>query len=279
MNLLKNTILASLLAFALVGCDVIEGEKVDYSNLPAGAGKKVLLEDFTGHQCGNCPRAHEQGEALKATYGDDLIVVAIHAGGFSNVIPQIGYTADYTTSMGDELLVHYDADNEGLPVGMINRRSWNDNKVLQKFAAWGSQVAAVLGEEPALSIDLDGSIDENLGMLEANVEMEYFAAGNESHHLTVILTEDGIVSKQADYDLSQGYVPDYEHKHMLQANLSKDTWGDQIKTGAIFAGETFSVTYSLAIDPSWDLEKLSLVAYVSDNTTKEVLQAEEHHLE
>ena len=47
--------------------------------------KNVLLEDFTGQRCVNCPRGSEVIEQLQEAYPERLIAVGIHGGplGFS----------------------------------------------------------------------------------------------------------------------------------------------------------------------------------------------------
>jgi hypothetical protein len=45
--------------------------------------KVVLLEDYTGHKCVNCPTAAEIAHNLQITYGEKIILMAIHAGFFA----------------------------------------------------------------------------------------------------------------------------------------------------------------------------------------------------
>ena len=43
------------------------------------AKKTILIEEFTGHQCPNCPRAAKALDDIVDTYGDRIVIVAIHA--------------------------------------------------------------------------------------------------------------------------------------------------------------------------------------------------------
>ncbi len=272
MKVFKLGSLIALLAFVLSSCDIID-EPVCLDCQAEASEMKILLEDFTGHLCGNCPRAHEQLEVLKASYGENLIIVGIHAGGFAKVFPAAGYIPDYTTSMGDELEEYYGADIEGLPVGMVNRRTWQDGKVLQKFAGWGTQISTILAETPPLSIGLTAVITDQI--LRVDAQVGYFEAGTADHHLVIVVTEDSIFSKQSDYDVPDGYIPNYHHQHMLRGSITPGNWGEQLKPGAIQAGEIFNKEYQLTWNSDWDSNNCHIVAYVIDNITKEVLQAEE----
>ena len=42
--------------------------------------KRVLLEDYTGHTCQNCPAAAAIAHNQEAVYNGKLIVLAVHAG-------------------------------------------------------------------------------------------------------------------------------------------------------------------------------------------------------
>lgn len=278
MKAIRYTFFGFLLAFSLTSCDVIEGDKICTECLAESEGKKVVIEDFTGHQCGNCPRAHEKLEEFEELYGDDLIVISIHAGGFASVFSALGYEADYTTDMGDELESHYGADLEGLPIGMVNRRQWPDGNVLQKFGSWGTQIGAILSESPEMSIEMEAALSTDGSNVEAEIDVEYFATGGANHNIVVLVTEDSIVSKQSDYDLSSGYVAEYAHRHMLRGSVTQGAWGVPLKGSQIFAGETIERTFSFPVDPEWKTDKLYLIAFITDNVTREILQAEEIHL-
>ena len=66
----------------LTACDEIaEGDR--YLEMPAVESRRaVLLEEFTGQMCTNCPEAQRRISSMKEQYGDQLVVVGIHAGNF-----------------------------------------------------------------------------------------------------------------------------------------------------------------------------------------------------
>ena len=78
-----------LLIFAVIAwqaCDKVSAPYKEVVIHDTGA-RKVLVEDYTGAKCGNCPRASKEIYNLKAVYGDNLIIMAIHAGGFAEPYP------------------------------------------------------------------------------------------------------------------------------------------------------------------------------------------------
>jgi thiol-disulfide isomerase/thioredoxin len=258
-------------------CDYIEGPKVDETAFPS-SGNKVLLEDFTGHQCGSCPRAHEKAAELKEIFGENLIIVGVHVGGFADVDVADGYLNDFKTPMGNDLDAYYAPYNEGLPVGLVNRRAFN-GKPLIKHPNWGTAISQILAEDPKLSIDIQTAYNSTSREVSIQTDMEYFSAGTPDHQLVVIITEDSLESKQADYSLpAPSYISSYKQLHVLRASVTNGTWGEQIKPAQIFVGERLTKTHTFVLNPDWVAEKCEVVAYVIDNTTKEVLQAQIAHV-
>ena len=62
--------------------------------------QKYLLEEFTGHTCLNCPKAHKTMQELQQNMKDTLICMAVHCGIFAEP-GDAPYTADYRTPMGN----------------------------------------------------------------------------------------------------------------------------------------------------------------------------------
>ena len=107
MKTLYSILITCSYIILLSGCDIVEppytvsstGEPV---NPGPGALRKVLLEDFTGHQCGNCPSAAYLAQELKDLYGDQLIIYAAHVGSyaFPDITP---YLYDFRCVTGNEI--------------------------------------------------------------------------------------------------------------------------------------------------------------------------------
>ena len=86
MKKINTTILTILGLLLLVACDNVSlDERLQYVE-PPEVGRAVLIEDFTGQYCVNCPRATEEIERLIEQYGDSVVIpVAIHSGPFSKL--------------------------------------------------------------------------------------------------------------------------------------------------------------------------------------------------
>src|SRR4051812_45447964 len=74
------TVAAALVLFS--SCNKIDPPFKQTVGGPASSGitRKILIEDYTGFKCGNCPAgASILYNQLKPIYGNDLITIAVHA--------------------------------------------------------------------------------------------------------------------------------------------------------------------------------------------------------
>ena len=138
-------------ALFISGCDTIEDPivplTINYSGempapeyLPMTSGPQhVLLEDFTAHQCGNCPPAGELATQL-AEDNDGLVhVLAIHAGSLA-AVSNAPFDTDWTNTASN---FYWDQlDVQANPMGRVNRRGGSGAVVPP--TNWTGTVAAEL---------------------------------------------------------------------------------------------------------------------------------------
>ena len=80
---------------------------------------QVLLEDFTGHLCVNCPEAAKLAHDLAEDLDHKLIIYAVHAGNFAEPVPETIFDTDFRTDVGESLNTDYSIFAN--PLAMINR--------------------------------------------------------------------------------------------------------------------------------------------------------------
>jgi len=257
----KYYLLLSLFILSLTfSCDVIE--KDNFTDPEADfpwVGKKVLIEDFTGYKCTNCPQASSELKTIEELYPGKVVGIAIHAGFFAQ--PSGDFITDFRTTEGNELADFFEP--EVFPIGMINRQGYPQN-VLLSYTDWASIAGEQLLQAP--TIDLSISEENNSVIIQARRLSE----SNNSLKLVVCITEDGIIYKQID---GSELIEEYEHNHVLRKVIN-GTWGSNIQLSSTLS--TYSYDYSL--EDSWVRRNCNIVAFVYDNSNKEVLQVEKIQL-
>lgn len=243
--------------------------------------RNVLIEDYTGHTCGNCPRAAEVLHDLEGTYGSRIIPIAVHVGFFAATQnnPDGSYATDFKTPAGNQWNTEFGCSAQGLPNGLINRRQ-EGGGFPQSYTAWTAQVANILAEEPDASIGIDIAYEESSRTVNVDIAVTAFNDLNSGpYNIIVCLTEDSIVDWQKDYDpaLTDENLEHYVHMHALRTNFN-GTWGDQIGTGNISAGTVLETSHSLVLDPEWVDHNCNVVAFIYQTGNKEVVQADYRHV-
>ncbi len=263
--------------FAFFGCDVIPPENARQTqpttpkdSLPQ-AKRIVLIEEFTGHQCGNCPQASKVIKNLVALYGERVAVVAIHAGFFARTNSSGKYSRDFTTPEGNLIDAYFGASQAGLPKGMVNRMSF-DGSVLLGHTAWPGKVAELLKEEPQAFITLNLSYRSDTRQLTATAKTDFLANLTGEYKIAMALTEDSIISWQKDYSLENQDVPDYRHDYVLRDMLNGE-WGETLITNPTKGSSATQSLPPYTIPAKWDDNNLHLVVYVYAADSRIVIQA------
>ena len=299
--------LFGILLFNITSCDIIEGPYlIDNNTNPVDTNtfvKKVLIEDFTGHRCPNCPAAAEELVSLQDFYGDRVIGIAIHPSSpaFSTPSPLTAssYIYDFRTQFGDDIDNIFEITTVGLPRGMVNRTGFDTQHQLGKDE-WSSIVQTELEKAPIFGITLSSNVSNGNGTISITAE----ALTNinldkkekiEDYNIVICLTEKNIVQWQKDN--TAGDIEDYEHNHVLRTMINT-TFGESIGNSFV-DGDIWEKDYSIDITTlentnenyslntlfmgngnckEWNEDNMEIVVYIYNTSNNEIVQVEEKHL-
>lgn len=269
----------------LTSCDRITGpytevtQSIDSTWTPVFTPRtnpvqKILLEDFTGHQCGNCPRAHEQAQQLLLQYPSRLILLSEHVGYFAEVrTTGTKYTYEFRTPEGNAIDSEFGPSAAGLPKGMINRVTYNNSRIHDK-SAWGSIIATLINNPAPADLQLQTKLDTTKNELYVAAFIKNInIPSNTNLRLFIFAVEDSIINWQKDYNASPPDIPDYVHRHVLRKSANATgAWGESIS----FNDQgTFQKQYLIIPEPFWKLKNIYVIAGLYNFDTKEILQVEE----
>jgi hypothetical protein len=241
--------------------------------------KRVLLEDYTGHICVNCPRAAVTARELKSEYGNKLVVMAVHAGGFAKAFASGDFTYDFQTPAGTAWDAQFSISAVGNPNGMVNRRKINNTFVISP-GDWGSNISAMAAETPLLDIQVINEFTPDENKLCTHIQTQFLQSVDKNLKLIVALTEDSIVAPQKNNDPAVGVTPvifDYVHMHVLRGTITS-TWGSTIATIGTENPTSVINSYRYLLTDNIVPKNCRVVAFVYDVDTYEVLQAAEADL-
>ncbi len=230
--------------------------------------KKILIEEYTGHKCSNCPNGSRIIENIIDIYCDHIIVLACHPFNQDFTSPNdsgalaTDFRTNETTEIGEEFGFW------GFPSALLNRM--NNGKFFQPFEL-ASEIQNLLFDSNNNPIppDLDIKISFNTkktSPIEINIEIEKLNELNGEYKLALVVSEDYIISGQYDGDK---LIENYEHNHVYRSAIN-GAWGESIDLTETVTNRNFILSKPNTVN---DISNCTIVAYVYNNETKEVIQA------
>lgn len=242
-HLLAGTFLLTMLA----ACDDIKEDERFVPIQTIESNRTVILEDYTGQFCRNCPEGHSFIEDMEKQYGERFIPVSIHAGEFGIAVGANPKIEGLMQPLGNEMAQHRGITT--YPSGIIDGAGPYDHY------SWAEAVRNAM-LKPALC-ELSGDFTYSGREIKGTVKID--AGESFTGRLGLWLLEDGIVSIQQN---NSQLVTDYTHNNVWRATISKDVWGDPV-TGTI--GEESEYEFSFTLDEKWKPENCKIVAFVTDD--------------
>lgn len=260
--------LSYLLLLVFIGLIACEEKEIVIPEVLPDSDRKVVIEEFTGVECVNCPQGSAELENLLGLYGENLIAVSIHAGIFSDPYPESKF--DFRTDEGTNIQ-EFVGNPLGWPSAVVNRYNSTGGRLQQPLNRWAGAIDEALSRDPMASVAGDLKFDRQNRTGSITVRSVALAPINEPLYVTVLVKESHIEDVQLT---PTGLKLDYDHKHVLRKVLTP--YSGERMVDRLGVGEVASKTYQFAFDPEWVVDNCKIVAFVHFNgSTKEILQAEE----
>ncbi len=241
--------------------------------------KQVLLEDFTGHHCVNCPTAALAAHQWSEDYNERLVIYAVHAG-FQAEPDNTGlYTADLRCPAGDELFNFF--NQPANPAGPVDRVEYNGNMILYYITGdWEAAIEIEMAKENVIDIKLKNTYFPNKKAVLIDVSSTFKQPLEGKYKIAVYLAEDNIISPQRNSNESIGPEPDwvdYVHHNVLRDAVNGTFGGYITEDGSIAVGETYTNQFYYVINEEWltDTTNLNVIAYIFNEETLEIFQVAE----
>lgn len=228
------------------------------------ANRNVVIEEFTGVNCGYCPDGHRIVREYQEANPGRVFAINIHQG---------GYAALYTTQWGDAIANQ--TGLQGYPAGTVNRHLFSGSATALSradFVSCGDQIKAM---PSFVNVAAEATIDASSRLLTVNVEAYYTGdAETAENYINVALLQDSIIGPQSggsNFNPTQVTADgQYIHMHMLR-HLLTGQWGDQVTvegSSVIPQGTLIQRTYTYTIpaymsDAVVKLPQLHLVVFVT----------------
>ena len=232
--------------------------------------RRVLLEDYTGHKCVNCPEATIAARAMENQYAGRLIVIEVHAGYYA--LPGSGdYSLDLRSEAGEAWNNEFAIVNN--PSGMVNRKKFGNSNVLVSDL-WTSSVAQIIGTPPDAEMIMTCSSDTNTRIVKPVIYTRFINPLAGTYKIILCVLESNIIGAQKNNNPSVGPTPDwfnYTFDDVVRGSVN-GTWGE-ILTTSVNTSTTYMGRFSFTLNPAWKFINCHLLAIVYNEETKEIVQS------
>lgn len=223
--------------------------------------RQVLLEEFTGHLCVNCPEAATMAHELAEDLDHKLVIYSVHAGNFAVPEPGTAMDADFRNPVSTAL--YNDFQIFANPLALIDRAQYNGLRWIQSND-WQTVVMNELEKPNVANMRLSNTFFPNLNVVKVEVETEFTEQVEGQYKLAVYIAEDSIVAPQLNNNPSIGEETlfNYVHRNVLRDAITA-TYGEFIgDDGNITAGEVYKNQYTYSINNDWVTKNCRIIAYV-----------------
>lgn len=212
-----------------------------------GYKHRVLVEEYSGTWCGNCPRIL-YGVDLLHKQTDKAVVVSTHL-----------FNGDpFITTDGNNLAAQQGVS--GVPSGYINRTiSWTGPQYENVL-----QVVNLIQASANTGIAISSSINNN--NLSITVKAGYALPLTGGAKITVYLVEDKLYHTQSNYSSNlyggQSKIPNFEYNGVIRKVISSLS-GDEIGSSGPNNEKTYSLNLSGIVS---NINNARIVAFITNST-------------
>lgn len=217
--------------------------------------RSVLVEEYTGVDCVNCPNGHTLLESLESYYNTDenrangceLIVVGIHIQNYGKDVARNGFITPEAGNLTPE--------GVNPPQAQINRngtvlyrQDWS--KAIAEQICRTSDLSFPYGIEAVIE---DSQVKVNLSMM-ADKEIP-------NARLHVWIVEDNITAQQKMPDGTKN--ADYVHKNVYRAFMTETYVGKTIK---LDRNRVSTESFTYPVSEKWNSSNLRAIAFVETDS-------------
>ena len=228
---------------------VVEGGEVEPT------GKTVLIKDFTGARCVNCPGAAEYAHNLQHQLDEDhIFILSVHAGYQAQ---PVGSFPDFLTDEGTEWYNNHDAN----PLFSVDHVALTDGNTLTE-GQLDVPVAAALQEEQSFEIMVVPAYDDATRQLQVQVQALALDDLDGQFYITACMVEDHIKGWQIT---PSGVDREYDFRNVFRGTLN-GAFGEVFEGAHVDSQETFRFSYTTEINADYNADECYLMVYIYDRS-------------
>lgn len=246
------------------------------TTVPTADDAKVLVEEYTGVTCVNCPKGAAILSTLSDKYPGRIIIAGMHEGKQSEPIPDVS-KYDFRLPKVLDLLNSYFSEKPNKPMAVINRNKFNDLYFID-WTTWTGRIEDVLKQKSKINLEATILFDTSSREATIRVKVVYTQKIETRQNISLYITESKLIDAQEN---ETTIIKDYEHNHVLRDMITPISGITILPDNPIKEpGRVYERTFKYIINKDWNYKNCKIIVFVHNDGTgdKEVLQCLEKGL-
>lgn len=249
------------------------------AGIEAPQNRNVLIEEYTGVKCPNCPDGHQYIKGYESQYPNQIIAIGYYPFNQGQANPIEGLTIqDFRTTKATDLGNSFFGGIPFLPSACIDRTPFTGGAYLSDRNQWAGKVADRINVATPVNMYISSSYDDATREAVIKVKAAFTQDVTKKMTLSVSIVENNIIDAQEYPTYIDSF---YVHTHVMRDILTQ-TYGTPVLDSMTKkdAGRVYERTFKYTINAAWKPENCKVIAFMSNNETndKEVAQAIETDL-
>jgi hypothetical protein len=248
-------------------------------SIPAAQPHNVLVEEFTGQSCSNCPSAHSLLASIAEGSGNEgrINIVSLYIVGGPQTYPPAGAQFNFTDPIATQISSSIYPGVNTLPSAGIDRTSFNSNTVLLS-TEWSVDITTQKALANALNLSLTSSYNATTNKATITAIVTYVTPVTIPQNLSVIIVEDSMFDLQENgIHLESGYMFKDVFRAMITAPPTGDPLPDAKEAGRVYRRiYTYTPVKHNSTDGPVNPSHLRVIAFVNNanGSDKQVVQSQ-----
>ncbi len=221
----------------------------------------VMLEEFTGINCPNCPPGHTLASNLLNSNPGQMFVVAYHPNNSNYTNPSAGQPDFRRAYPAAFYSTPYCGTSRFMPSAFIGREPGSNGEKITGTGGWTTAVNTIKTQPSPVNVGVAAVYNSLSNVLSITVQAYYTSTVTDANTIFVTLAENGIVGYQSNGSAN------YIHNHVFREAFTAQ-WGDPIANRT--QGSMNTYTYTFTNVPNYVMANCEVSAFVYNSVTTKV---------
>jgi hypothetical protein len=244
------------------------------STIPAPQLKNVLIEEFTGVRCPNCPKGASDLKVIQLANAPRVLIAKAHVGNFAlPILNDVDLRCDDATNLYTIL------GQGGQPSAAVDRLLNSGTNFTHNIPNVGGLVAKQLAKPTPVNISIAKLINANKDSI--SLESTFIFTDTTSRRLAfnVYFLENKVVTHQDSFDvitLKTIEIEEYEHEEIIRKSITPSFVGTPFPEGLQAKGQVYvrGLQFAKPANVIY-INNCVLLVFVHDRDTKEAIHCQQ----